>query len=233
MPKIAVIDTETCGLEATDPVCELGLTELVNEGAGWAVGKTTSQLFRVETMPPQARAIHHIRAEDTHGEFAFAPELMWSALKGDSFDVVAAHNWSFDALRFGEPQLPALCTLKAARHLFPEAPGHGNAVLSCWLEDQGLISPEEGRRHPAHRAGPDTYVTALILQHMLTLTTAAQMVAWTKQPLVFHVWGFGKHRGEKLTETPADYLDFMVTKAKDVDEDVRWNCRRELDRRAA
>lgn len=231
MPKIAVIDTETQGFEATDLVCEFACTELVNEGDGWRLGATTSRLCRVDAMPPQARSIHHISAEETQAFPPFDAAQMWADLKAAGVDVVAAHKWDFDALRFGEPQLPAICTLKAARRLWPDAPGHGNGVLRYWLEDQGEIACDPDKAQPAHRAGPDTYVTANILRHMLSLTTAAQMAAWSKEPLVFHRWGFGKHKDKALTETPGDYLDWVVTRS-DMDADVKWNCRRELDRRA-
>lgn len=230
MPRIRVADNETTGLEATDKVCEIGWTDLTKEGDAWAVGDTRATLCRVEEMPPRARAIHHIAANDTEGFAPFDAGLFWSAAKADGVDVVAAHNANYDLTYWGEPPLPVICTLKVARHLWPLAPGHGNGVLRYWLQDQGLIVPEEDRCQPAHRAGPDTYVTALILRHMLSLTSASQMVAWTKLPLVFAIWGFGKHQGEPLSETPADYLDWVLTKSK-LDDDVKWNCRRELDRR--
>jgi exodeoxyribonuclease X len=82
-------------------------------------------------------------------------------------------------------QLPAICTFKVARRLWPrEAPAHGNGPLRYWLEDRGEIACDEAKAYPPHRAGPDTYVTANILRHMLTLTTASQMVAWTKEPVL-------------------------------------------------
>jgi exodeoxyribonuclease X len=183
-------------------------------------------------MPPQARAVHHIAAGETRGFTAFDPDDMWADAKAAGVDVGAAHNWAFDALRFGEAQLPAICTLKAARRLWPDAPAHGNQVLRYWLEDAGHIACDPTRTEPVHRAGPDTYVTANILRHMLSLTTAAQMAAWTKEPLVFHVWAFGKHKGAQLVDTPADYLGWVVDRS-DLDDDVKWNCRRELERRRA
>lgn len=233
MPKIRIYDNETTGLEPTDKVCELGWTDLVRGDDGWEVGETFSRLYRVETMPARARAIHHISAEETWPFNPFdAATQLWAHCEADGVDVIAAHNLAYDLTYWGEPKARTICTLKAARHLWPEAPGHSNGVLRYWLQDQGLIAPIDPRCHPAHRAGPDTYVTAHVLRHMLSLTTAAQMVAWTKSPLVFHVWGFGKHQGEKLSDTPDDYLDWVLTKSK-LDDDVKWNCQREFDRRRA
>lgn len=232
MPQIRIADSETTGLEADAKVCEIGWTDLINDGDGWRLGATGSRLYRVDAMPPQARAVHHIAAADTQAFEPFDPAGFWADAKADGIDVVAAHNLAYDLGYWGEPHLPALCTLKAARRLWPLASGHSNMVLRYWLEDQGEIACDDAKAHPAHRAGPDTYVTANILRHMLSLTSAAQMVAWTKEPLVFHLWGFGKHKGATLPDTPADYLEWVINRS-DLDADVKWNCRRELDRRRA
>jgi exodeoxyribonuclease X len=230
--RIRVIDYETQGFDPDHKVCEQGWCDLTDDGSGWTVGDWASSLHEVDHMPPQARAVHHISAAETKGFPVYRADDMWARAKRDGVLVLASHNNKFDAQHWGEPQLPLICTLKVARHLWPDAPGHSNGVLRYWLQDHGLIEPDEALCHPTHRAGPDTYVTAHILRHMLSLTSAAQMVAWTKLPLAFHVWGFGKHKGEKLTDTPTDYLDWVIAKS-DLDEDTKWNCRRELDRRRA
>lgn len=231
MPAIRIYDTETQGFEATDQVCELGWTDLVKEADGWSIGFTGSRLCRVETMPPPARAVHHIHADDTAGFPAFDPEVMWAEAKADGIDVVAAHNWAFDALRFGEAQLPAICTLKVARRLWPDAPGHSNQVLRYWLEDEGEIACDPKRAEPSHRAGPDTYVTANVLRHMLSLTTAAQMVAWTKDPMFYARCPIGDPwRGKPWAEVDFGFVKWIVDRRKD-DPDLVWNAQRELERR--
>lgn len=231
MPKIRVIDFETQGLESTHLVCESAWCDVVNTGAGWTIGGHGSSLHRVDEMPVQARAVHHISAAETQAFLPFDAAMLWAKAKTDDVDVLASHNNAYDGQYWGEPQVPLICTLKAARQLWPlEAPAHGNGVLRYWLEDQGLIRPDNALTLPPHRAGPDAYVTAHILLAMLAKTTASQMVAWTKLPLRFDRWAFGKHVGELLADTPADYLDWAI---RTLDEDVKWNCRRELDRRRA
>lgn len=232
MPKIAVIDFETQGFDPDHKVCEMGRTDLIGADGRWEVGPTVSSLHEVDHMPPPARAVHHISAEETKGFPAFDPALLWADAKADGINVIASHNNKYDGQYWGEPQLPVICTLKCARQLWADAPSHGNGALRYWLQDQGLIAPDPERCMPSHRAGPDTYVTAEILRHMLALTTGAQLVAWTKLPLVFRVWGFGKHFGEKLADTPEDYLRWVIRDSK-LDDDVKWNCQRELDRKRA
>ncbi len=232
MPRIRVIDTETQGFEATDLVCELGWCDLVSGDEGWRVEDHGSTLCRVSTMPPQARAVHHISAAETQGFPAFDPETFWAVCKADGINVVAAHNWAFDSLRLGTPELPAICTFKAARQLWPrEAPAHGNGVLRYWLEDLGRIAPDPALTLPPHRAGPDAYVTAHLLMAMLRETTGAQMVAWTKLPVLQPRITFGKHRDTEWEDAPADYLSWIVR--SDMDADTKWNAQREIDRREA
>lgn len=233
MPRIRVLDTETQGLEAEHLVCELGWCDVVNGGDGWKIDRHGSSLHRVDEMPPQARAVHHISAEETQGFPAFDPAAMWADCKVDGVDVVAAHVMAFDVLRFGDPPLPLICTFKAARQLWPrEAPAHGNNVLRYWLQDRGLISLDPAKCLPPHRAGPDAYVTAHVLLAMLAHTTAAQMVAWTKLPVLQPVITFGKHRGCEWSDRAvgADYLDWIVTKS-DMDADTKWNADQERQRR--
>ena len=40
MPQIRIADSETTGLEADAKVCEIGWTDLINDGDGWRLGAT-------------------------------------------------------------------------------------------------------------------------------------------------------------------------------------------------
>lgn len=231
MPKIRVYDFETQGLESTHKVCEMGWADVVHEGDGWRIGGHGSSLHFVETMPPQARAVHHISAAETAGFPPYDSAAMWETAKADGVDVAAAHFAAYDSTYWGDAPVPIICTFKSARQLWPrEAPAHGNGVLRYWLEEQGRIAPDHVLTLPPHRAGPDAYVTAHILLAMLTETTAAQMVAWTKLPVLMPRITFGKHRDSEWEDAPGDYLNWITTKS-DMDADTKWNAQRELDRR--
>ncbi len=85
---------------------------------------------------------------------------------------------------------------------------------------------------PAHRAGPDAYVTAHILKALLERTTVEEMIEWTKLPRLLPRCTIGKFRGMTWDKVEQGFLSWM-TKQPDMDSDLIWNARRELNRRDA
>jgi len=230
MAGIRVLDFETTGMEPPAEVCEVGYCDVVQDAGGWQIGEPSARLCRVQSMPPEVRAVHHL----TLAECAPFPAFDEGAFVGDlgGCSVIAAHNAEFEAQWLPKGgALPLLCTYKAALRVWPEAPSHSNSVLRYWLEDQGLVELDHDTAMPPHRAGPDAYVTAHILKALLSQVTARQMVAWTQEPRLMPKITFGKHKGAQWHEAPADYLSWVATKS-DLDVDTKWNARRELDRRA-
>ncbi len=230
---IRVIDFETTGTEPPAEVVEVGFCDLHGDESGrWAIGQHGSWLCGVDAIPPEVRAIHHIRVSDVAGLAPFDCAGLWAMAADDQVDVVAAHNMEFEAKFLGEAARPLLCTYKAALRVWPAAPSHSNGALRYWLEDQGLIEPLHEKTLPPHRAGPDAYVTAHLLQALLTLHTAAEMIRWTKEPRLLPTCPIGKFRGKPWAEVEAGFLDWMLAQAS-MEPDLKWNARRELERRRA
>lgn len=231
MTYIRVVDFETTGFDPPEAeVCEMGYCDLVQSADGWSVGAWKGDLYGVDAMPPQVRAIHHITLQDVSGRPKFIPEILWDAL--DGIVVVAAHNADFEGRFWGPAQRPVICTYKCALRVCPDAPGHSNGTLRYWLEDQGKISIDPEKAQPSHRAGPDAYVTAHILKALLTEATGAQMVAWTKEPRVFPACPIGKEwKGRPWADVDPGFLGWVL-RQPDMDEDIKWNVRREIARRS-
>lgn len=231
MPRIRVRDFETQGLEATDRVCESGWCDLVLDGAAWSIDRMGSSLHEVDTMPPRARAVHGITAAETQGFPIWNSDLIWATDIADGVDVVASFNVNFDGMFWGEAQTAVLCIWKASYRVWPHAPGHSNAVLRCWLEDEGLLGPfDPEAAQPAHRAGADAYLSACILRQLLQFTTAREMVQWEKQPPLYPRCPIGEWRDKPWSEVDAGFLNWMIRKP--VEPDLVWNAQRELKRRA-
>jgi len=143
----------------------------------------------------------------------------------DDEPIYVAHNAAFE-MGFLAPWLPDaqwLCTYKAALRVWPEAPSHSNQVLRYWLGIRVLAGEP-------HRAGPDTIVTARILLKLLERASIEDMLTWTKEPPVIPRITIGEHRGKPWPHVPGDFLEWMLRKG-DMDADLKWNARRELDRR--
>ncbi|SPJ31486.1 hypothetical protein [Falsiruegeria mediterranea] len=150
----------------------------------------------------------------------------------DHITAYAAHNAAFEAQCF-TPALPPICTDKAALRIWPEAPGHANFALAYWLEDTGCLRLDRTHIGTAHRAGPDAYATAHILQALMAAgATIEQMIEWSQEPALMPTIRFGKHAGARWTDIPDGYLQWLL-RTGDIDVDTQWNAQREIDRRNA
>lgn len=235
MTTIRVIDFETTGFDADAKVIELGWCDYDVEAR--EVGEPTSELFYVEDIPPESRAIHHIGLADipvgAQPFDAFACVFM----PADSMNITffAAHNSAFEGQFLGDMEHRRMvCTYKAALRVWPDAPSHSNGALRYWLEDAGKISPDTAKAYPTHRAGPDAYITAHLLRALFEAgVTGKEMVAWTREPALLPRCPIGTPwRGMKWSEVDAGFLNWMVNSAT-MDPDNKWNAQRELDRRRA
>lgn len=226
-PIIArVIDFETTGEAPPAEVCEAGYVDIdVNART---IGETHAWLCAVAAMPPEVRAVHHISKRDCEAWPPFDP----ATLVDPGVAAYVAHKADFEAQWFTPPEgVPWICTYKSALRVWPDASTHSNGGLRYWLEDQGLLSLYDGRCRPAHRAGPDAYVTAGLLLALLAAgATGAQMVRWTREPALLPRCPIGKHRGKLWADVDRGFLDWML-RQQDMDDDLKWNARHELDRR--
>ena len=223
-PRLAVIDTETTGLEATDEVIEVGVvTETL--GNAWYFSAS-------KPIPAEVSAVHHIVDADVAGRPLFrdyAPVLR-DELHRNGVQVLVAHNADFDRKMLGEEfvDFEWICTFKCALHVFPDAPNHKNETL-CYHLGVGALG-RSGRSGNAHSAQFDACQTKAILEELLKHASIEQMIAWTKDIKNIQKLPFGKHAGKKWAEIDGGYLMWMI-KAADMDPDMRELASRELKRR--
>lgn len=161
-----VIDIETTGTPQSE-VIEIAAVDVLRTTDGWVVGPPRSRLFRPQgEISVHAMAIHHLTMADLDGVGSATDEAIAAfVLEGPAPDVLVAHNADFERrhLERATGSIPWLCTVKAARELWPGAPGYGNQVLRYWRR----LQLEPALAMPAHRAAPDAWVTAHILIDLL------------------------------------------------------------------
>jgi len=231
MTVLRVIDIETTGWAPPSEIVEVGRIDLVSSDAGWGLAHPYSCLYRpINGLNAETTAVHHI----TDSMVAAAPvcdaiQLSLALMHGMQPDVFVAHNCSFERTFIADDiigQRPWICTHKAALRLWPDAAAHSNQVLRYWLN---MDLPSEFAM-PPHRAAPDAFVTANILWRMLQEANVEQLIAWTAEPKLLPRMPFGKHKNDKWSDIPTDYLSWMV-RQQDMDSDVKWCAHQELQKR--
>lgn len=147
MPLIRVLDFEATGLQPDAKVIEVGHYDL--DPVAGTISNGTGYLCRVDHVPPDSRAIHHIRAEELRGLPPYDRWIVYEEAARAGVDAFAAHSADFEE-RYILGSIPLVCTHKAALRVWPNAPAHGVFSLLYWLEDQGLVTYDRALAYPPH-----------------------------------------------------------------------------------
>jgi exodeoxyribonuclease X len=225
------MDVETTGLPPDAAVCQIGWTDVVLNDCIASVSKPYQLLINPHRkIACEATAVHHIRDKDVEGARDF-PEIRAHILRAP-VDAVCAHNAVFERNFIDAGTRPWVCTKKIAMRIWPDAPNFQNQTLRYYL---GIDEAERFTAFfasPTHHAGPDSYVTAHILAAALERESFDQLIKWSNEPsLLPGAIQFGKHKGTPWSKVDPSYLDWLVYKAGDLDEDVKFTARHWLTRR--
>lgn len=226
MSVFPVIDTETTGMNPGEhALVEIAVTE-VDSDRRIVLPTRSSFIKPPHPIPPEASSVHHLTDEDVANSPP-ASEVVLAYLDYPKGTIYVAHNAVFDR-GFLEPYIPGarwICTFKAALRVWPSAPNHKNQTLRYWL---GIRFQPSGE---PHRAGPDTEVTARIFLRLLEEASVEQMLAWTEDPPILPTCPIGRQwRGKPWADVDTGFLEWMLKQA-DMEPDLKWNARHELDRR--
>ncbi len=225
---IRCIDFECTGVPSEDDahaICEIGFTDILD---GAVSGQTFAMLVDPgRQMPCEAQAVHHISDADLVGAMTATDGL--EMLTRGPPDCFAAHHADYEMAFFQGGGVPWIDTWKVALRLWPDAPSHSQQVLRYHLG----LDCDRDRASPPHRAGPDSYVCAMLMQRILQDGRASieDMVRWSAgAPLLYRVT-FGKHKGMLWDDLPTDYLWWIAEKS-DMDAPTKANARHRLNKRA-
>lgn len=230
--KIRVLDTETTGFPPEAGVVEFGWCDIIGgiDDMGMLRDDVKILDWKSELCKPNykieiaAKAVHHITEEEIKD--ARPPEDVLRDILTDDVDYFCAHNSKFER-EFIKTQQPWICTFKAALRLCPKSPNHQNQTIRYFLNtpvDPTLCIP-------AHRAGPDAYVTAHTLVKFLSAIPPNVLSKWEGEPPQFPYCPIGKEKGKPWSEVDQGFLMWICYKAPTMDEDIKWNALQELNRR--
>lgn len=213
---IRVIDCETTGLDPlTDRIVEVASVDVLcyADGRSSLVEHNTALINPGIPIPPEASAVHHLTDKDVATAMSY--DTIQPCLRDGAPDVFAAHNAAFDRA-FTRLDGNWICTRKVAMYAYPDLTSWSNQVLRYALR---LEVPQECLAIMPHRALHDALVTATMLQHFLDRFTVREMLDISSKPCLLPRVSFGKHRGQKWSDIPKDYLRWCL--GQDMDEDVK------------
>ena len=210
MTIIRCADFETTGFPPDATVCEVGYTDVF--AASNELGKTYATLCNPgRAIPANVQRVHGISdamvAEAIHHSIAL--ETLHCGA-----DIMCAHNARFEQQLYTPPaHVQWICTYKCVRKIYPHLTSHKNGEVPALLGIE--VCPTRGS--PMHRAGPDTYVTALILQHLLKEHTVQHLLDITAGKVELVVMPNGEHKGKSFKDIPRSYVTWAL---KNMDDDA-------------
>ncbi len=236
--RLRVVDLETTGNGFADGgVVEIGWQDVVESDGAWQLvpGGPASRLVRPPfPITPATAAIHHIVDADVAASPAWpgvAPSVL-ERLDGPPIRAFAAHRAAFEqrwCAGFGR-SVPWICTWKCALRVWPDAPTHSNQGLRYWRDPAGL---DRATGLPAHRAGPDAYVTAHHLRDLLAAAPLEALLRWSAEPALLIRVPQGPFRGRLWPDLADEALDALASGAHGQNADLLFTARHERRRREA
>ncbi len=242
--RFVILDTETTGAEEKDRICQLAFLVASPRLVGTQIEEVHEDLCK----PPLpisygAMAVHHITNEMVEK----APECPQS----ESFrrlealntpeNLLVIQNAPFDLQMLEKegfvPKMPIIDTLRCLRHLYPDLESHALQYVRYAF---GLYRNEVkearsiGLKIRAHDALGDVLVLKLLLDRLLLERTPQELVELTKRPITYTRFGFGKYRGEEVSEVARrdpGYLEWLLSKEGEeaLDEDWRQTLQKALE----
>lgn len=217
MSKILILDTETTGkfqpalIDAAyaevssieQPLTEAGLVALRR-----AVNK--KRFNPGKPIEYGAMAIHHITDKDVVN----CPPASEFRLPAN-VEYIIGHNVDYDWGVIGSPNVKRICTLALCRKLWPDTDSHSQIAMLYYLENCNVGSYIS----QAHSADTDVLICGIILSHIIKKTGVKDwdsLYLLSEEARIPTVMPFGKHKGEKLSDIPQDYKDWLL-KQSDID----------------
>ena len=151
-----------------------------------------------------ALATHHIMDE----ELVDCPASSSFRLPADTKYLIG-HNIDFDWVAIGSPEVKRICTLALARSLWPTLDSHTQSALLYYFERDTA----RDQLRNAHSALADVWICSKIVRQIIEKLRPGSLDAlWemSEKARIPTIMPFGKHKGEPISQVPADYKQWML-----------------------
>ena len=224
-----VLDTETTNQDRNvAEIIESGF--VIKDGATWNIFQ---ELHRpTGLISPTIESICYI----TNDMVKAAPPFVEGAANFqeiiDGFDYLLAHNTLYDRTVLTNHGIDStkhkwICTWRMVRKLF-----NGDETVELtnlpYLRFRFKLDVPIDMR--CHRAGNDSFMTALLLEYMLDimeergiidkdLPYGPQILEWVEQPIIYVLMPFGKHKNQRMETIPLSYWSWALKNMDSLKED--------------
>lgn len=246
MAKFILLDTETTGTGEADRIIQIGYMVLE---AGKEVRVYNEYCSSEVPIAYAAMEVHHITPEMIADAPSCKETEAYRALTAFNTpeNYLVIHNAPFDLGMLEKEgftnNMKLIDTLRCARHVFEEEEAHR---LQYFRYKMGLYKQEPkeaqnlGIEIKAHDAIGDVLTLKLFLSRLRArvqerfpdANAVEKMVQLTQEPVFYKgPMRFGKYKGKTLFEIAAEdrgYLQWMVEKMENLDEDMRYSINRVL-----
>lgn len=220
MRTLRVIDFETTGLPPYAGIIEVGWTDVFIDNVISMEPVWHGELTNPGTqfpIQPDAEKVHGISMDmikDARHPMQVLEEL-------EHVDAFVAHNAKFER-GFFKTTKPWIDTLKAARQFITDAPAYNNTALRNHLNLDLKEGFNPAFAMPAHRAGPDTYVTGFLLMEILNRgATFDALVELSGKAQLVEICSYKKWAGTPWRRVPSDYMRWLRG-LPNLDEDIAF-----------
>lgn len=246
MSKMVIFDTETTGSEDEDKIIQIAAMILDGRGEVEIVEDLCNTTIPIKY---EAMAVHHITPEMIKDKELLEETKTWKRLTElDTEDnYFIAHNAPFDVAMVKkegmEIKSKVIDTLKVSKHLFDE---HKRHSLQYFRYALGLykLEKEESDRYglqiKPHDAISDVLVLKLLLRKLAQRAKELfpdenyldVFYRLTTEPLIIKEFTFGKYKDKSVkdvVEQDPGYVNWMLEKMENLDEDLRYTLKKHLD----
>lgn len=223
--RVLVVDFETTGVKWPYHAVEVAWIELDRHFQ--EITSRSSLIKPPVRIPAEVTEIHGITDDDVSD----APSLDEFLIEecGHPFEnqhvCFVSHNAPFDYRLFKEfcGSATLICTVTAARRLYPKSKNHKLATLASELGFE---------QHTAHRATGDARTCLELLLHIREATKLdlGGLLEYGNPFRVQNTLPFGKHKGVPIGEIPRDYLGWLNDRLEH-DNPILPTVKLELERR--